>query len=79
MVTHDSTICTVAKMLAIPLGIEFAMVMMGAQESFSSCTLNGYTSEEAEGLYLVYRIEPSRGKSSEYKKIHSLLYSTKYI
>ena len=71
MVTHDSTICTVAKMLAIPLGIEFTMVMTGAQDSFSACTLNGYTSEAAEGWNFTYRIEFSRGKCSKYKeKLH---------
>ena len=71
VVTHDSTICTVAKMLAIPLGIEFTMVMTGAQDSFSSCHLNGFTSEAVEGWNFTYRIEFSRGKWSQYKeKVH---------
>ena len=43
-VTGDSSICSVAKMLAVPVGFPVNLVRAAGHTSYSSCTMNGITS-----------------------------------
>ena len=75
-VTADSSICAAAQMLAIPLGSQFTLVKAGEQSSYSSCTMNGYTSNAWQTYDESYRIEAS--KTSNFKEMIITLY-TKFI
>ena len=43
-VTSDSSICSTAKMLAIPIHSPFTLVTAGLKSSYASCTMNGHPS-----------------------------------
>ena len=66
-VTSDSSICLVVKMLAIPFGSPFTLVMGGQQGSYPSCTMNEYTSNSWGSWEKSYRIEA--GETLNFKKI----------
>ena len=72
-VTADSSICAAAKMLAIPVGSPFTLVKAGEQSSYSSCRMNGYTSNAWQTYDGSYRIEAS--KTSTFKEIILILYT----
>ena len=76
-VTSDSSICTAARMLAIPLHSPFTLVRSGRQNSYASCTMNGHRSRKYGSYGGSYRIEAG-GKSSSLKKMFITLY-TKYF
>ena len=56
-VTSDSSICSAAKMLAIPFDSPFTLVTAGLQSSYASCTMNGHTSTSWGSYDGSYRIE----------------------
>ena len=72
-VTSDSSICTAARMLAIPLHSPFTLVRSGRQISYASCTMNGQRSRKYGSYGGSYRIEAG-GKSSSLKKVHYVIY-----
>ena len=71
-VTADSSICAAAQMLAIPLGLQFTLFKAGEKSSYSSCTMNGYTSNAWPTYDGSYRIESS--KTLNLEKIVLILY-----
>ena len=70
-VSSDSSICMVAKMLAIPFGSPFTLVMGGQQSAFPSCTMKEYTSNSWGSWEKSYRIEA--GKITNFVKIILIL------
>ena len=62
-VSSDSSICLAAKMLAIRSGSPFTLVRAGQQDSYESCTMNGYTSNSYGSWAGSYRIETSKASS----------------
>ena len=73
-VTSDSSICTAARMLAIPLHSPFTLVRSGRKNSYASCTMNGKRSRKYGSYGGSYRIEAG-GKSSSLKKMFITLYT----
>ena len=67
-VSSDSSICLVAKMLSIPSGSPFTLVMDGPQDSYPACTMNEYTSNSWGSWEKSYRIES--GKTTNFVKIN---------
>ena len=59
-VTSDSSICSVAEMLAIPFSSPFTLIMGGQQSSYPSCTMNGYTSTSWGSWGKSFRIEAGK-------------------
>ena len=74
-VSSDSSICLVAKMLAIPVGSPFTLVMDGQQDNYPSCTMNEYTSNSWGSWEKSYRIEA--GKTLNFKKIVLIMQTKK--
>ena len=62
-VTGDSSICSVAKMLAVPLGSPFTLVKVTGQTSYSSCTMNGITSNSYGSYPGSFRIDVLGGEN----------------
>ena len=61
-VTGDSSICSVANMLAVPVGSPFTLVRAAGQTNYSSCTLNGITSNSYGSYSGSFRIDVLGGK-----------------
>ena len=65
-VTGDSSICSVAKMLAIPIGSTFTLVRAAGQTSYSSCTMNGITSNSYGSYPGSFRIDVFGGEEFQF-------------
>ena len=77
-ITSDSSICSTARMLAIPLHSTFTLVRSGRQSSYASCTMNGHRSHKYGSYGGSYRIEAG-GKSSSLKRMFITLYTKYYF
>ena len=74
-VTGDSSICSVAKMLDVPVGSPFTLVRAAGQTSYSSCTMNGITSNSYGSYSGSFRIDILGGKDFNMRhKIFPSLY-----